>query len=212
MITGTKKEILDIIKREGRISLENISAAMKLAKTTLREHFLNLERDGLIQREYVRSGPGRPSLQFQLTAKGNLYFPSSESGMMKEFLRYLQKENKTELIEEFFTAFWEKRYQNAKKKMDKYPESEKKKRLEALSGMLEEEGFMPVINSDNSGGNLTIRECNCPFREVIKETRLPCKLEAEFYMRLFNSDVERNSYIAEGDHSCTYQVSSKEER
>lgn len=30
-----------------------------LAKTTLREHFLQLERDGYIRREYIRSGPGR---------------------------------------------------------------------------------------------------------------------------------------------------------
>ncbi|MEX1136993.1 MAG: winged helix-turn-helix transcriptional regulator [Balneolales bacterium] len=209
MITGTKKGILDMIKREGRLSLEKISEGMDLAKTTLREHFLNLERDGLIQREYVRSGPGRPSLQFQLTAKGDHYFPSLESGMMREFICYLQQENKTELLEEFFKAFWEKRYQNAKRRMDAYTESEPDKRLKALSGMLEEEGFMPVTNSGTKGSDLIIRECNCPFREVVKETRLPCKLEAEFYERLFGGKVERTSYIAEGDHSCTYQITAK---
>ncbi|MEX0778617.1 MAG: winged helix-turn-helix transcriptional regulator [Balneolales bacterium] len=207
MITGTKKEILNMIKREGRLSLEKIAIGMDLAKTTLREHFLNLERDGLILREYVRSGPGRPSLQFQLTAKGNNYFPSSESVMMREFIRYLQQEGKTELMEDFFKAFWEKRFQNAKGRMDAYPESEPAKRLEALSDILEEEGFMPAYQSDGTGNNIAIRECNCPFREVVKETQLPCKLEAEFYERLFGGKVERTSYIAAGDYSCTYQIS-----
>ncbi len=47
---------------------------------------------------------------------------------------------------------------------------------------------------------ITIRECNCPFLEVVKETTLPCRLEAEFYRRLFNSMIERTSYIAEGDY------------
>ncbi|MEX0685531.1 MAG: DeoR family transcriptional regulator [Balneolales bacterium] len=207
MITGIRKEILDMIKKEGKLSVEKLSNDISLAKTTLREHFLILEREGLIKREYVRSGPGRPSLQFQLTAKGNRYYPSSESRMMKEFIRYLKQENKEGLLEEFFKSYWEKRYQNAVKLMDIYPENKPEKRLQALTNLLEEEGFMPMAHLENDKQDIIIRECNCPFREVIKETQLPCKLEAEFYARLFERNVDRTSYIPNGDHSCTYQVS-----
>lgn len=198
-----------MIKREGKLSLENIAGRMPLAKTTLREHFLNLERKGLIKREYVRSGPGRPGLQFYLTSRGNNLFPSYESSMMREFFRYLKKGGQTELMEDFFKVFWEKRYTDAKSRMDEYAEDELEKRTEVLAKMLEEEGFMPETVSEKSSGNLMIRECNCPFREVVKETRLPCKLEAEFYERLFDGKVERTSYIPEEGHSCTYMISLK---
>ena len=197
-----------MIKREGRLSLDVASERMDLAKTTLREHLLNLERDGLIRREYVRSGPGRPALEFLLTSKGNQFYPSYESSMMREFIRYLQKEDQTRLMEGFFTDFWDKRYDEAIIRMGEYAEEQTNKRLDALAGMLEEEGFMPETSPSSPDGEIIIRECNCPFREVVKETRLPCKLEAEFYERIFGGSVERTSYIPDGDYSCTYKISS----
>lgn len=210
MFTGSKKQLLELIKRKGTVSIDEAVAHTELAKTTLREHFLQLERDGYIKRDYVRSGPGRPSLEYQMTQKGNNLFPSYESALIKELLNFLKTKGERQTIEEFFRAFWEKRIEKAQLRMDQTSESNRQSRVEALIQMLEEEGFMPEFNLDADTQSLTIKECNCPFSEVVKETRLPCKLEAIFYKRLFNEKVERTSHIAEGDYSCTYNIPATE--
>lgn len=210
MFTGSKKELLDLIKRKGAISTDEAVEHTELAKTTLREHFLQLERDGYIQREYVRSGPGRPSLQYQMTQKGNSLFPSYESALIRELLNYLKSKGDEQTIQEFFRAFWEERIEKARRRMDKFPESDFESRLEALAHMLEEEGFMPEFDLDEEAGTLTVKECNCPLSEVVKETQLPCKLEAMFYKKLFSEQAERTTYIAEGDHACTYKIPLEE--
>ena len=209
MFTGTKKTILDLTKRMGTITLDAAVQEVELAKTTLREHFLQLERDGYIERDYIRSGPGRPSLQYRLTNKGNSLYPSYESVLIKELLSYLKTQGEEETIENFFEAFWEERLEKARNRMDKVAKHDVKKRLEELSLMLEEEGFMPDFELNEQEDQLTIRACNCPFSEVVKETRLPCKLEAMFFRNLLNSDAERTSYIAEGDYACSYDISLK---
>lgn len=206
MFTGSKKELLDLIKRKGTISIDEAVEHTELAKTTLREHFLQLERDGYIQRDYVRSGPGRPSLQYQMTQKGNSLFPSYESALIRELLKYLKSKGDEETIEEFFSAFWEERIEKANRRMSKSSPSDLESQVEALTHMLEEEGFMPEFDLDEENETLTIKECNCPFSEVVKETRLPCKLEAMFYKKLFNEKAERITHIAEGDYSCTYNI------
>lgn len=206
MITGSKKEILDLIKRKGAVSLDEIVTLTDLAKTTLREHLLQLERDGYIDRDYIRSGPGRPRLQYELTSKGNSLFPSFESEMMKELLKFLKSQDKRETIEAFFEMFWDKRLNKARERMDEYPANDPKKRLEQLKKMLQEEGFMPEFELDKENRFLTVKECNCPFSKVVRETSLPCKLEAEFYKKLFNKDAERITYIPDGDYSCTYKI------
>jgi predicted ArsR family transcriptional regulator len=211
MFTGSKKELLDRIKRKGTLSIDEAVESTELAKTTLREHFLQLERDGYIQREYVRSGPGRPSLQYQLTPKGNSLFPSSESTLIKELLRYLKEQGDEETIEEFFQAFWEERLEKAHQRMDKSSKGDMQSRVEALAHMLEEEGFMPEFDFNEENETLTVKECNCPFSEVVKETQLPCKLEALFYKKLFNKQAERTTHIAEGDFSCTYDIPLEKE-
>lgn len=206
MITGSKKEILDLLKRKGILSIDEVTDEIGLAKTTLREHFLQLERDGYIERKYDRSGPGRPSLQYQLTPQGHRLYPSGESDLMRSLLVYLKRKGDESTIEEFFEEFWDKRYEKADRLMSEQKSGDKMAQLRVLSAMLEEEGFMPEYEVDEEKGGVTIRECNCPFSEVVKETRLPCRLEAEFYKRIFDGEVERTSYIADGDFSCTYDI------
>ena len=206
MMTSSKKEILNVIKRHGSISIDDTVAQTELAKSTVREHLKQLELDGYLTKEYVRSGPGRPSLHYQLTGKGHKIFPTYESELLREWLRYLKEEGKEQMIEHFFQYFWKKRTDKAEQYMDFEGEKSMKERLQALQKLLEEEGFMPEFTVDENSGDLTVKECNCPFREVVKETRLPCKLEAMFYEKLFNTDVERKTYIADGDYSCTYDI------
>jgi predicted ArsR family transcriptional regulator len=206
MYNGSKKELLNLIKRQGTLSVDEAVEQTGLAKTTLREHFMQLERDGYIQREYVRCGPGRPSLQYQLTPEGHNLFPSSEAELIRELINYLKKQDDEETLEDFFQAFWEERLDKAKNQLDQIPEKDMKSRVKALTHMLEEEGFMPELNLNEDHETLTVKECNCPFTEIVKETRLPCKLEAMFYQKLFGDQTSRTTFIAEGDHACTYEI------
>lgn len=204
--TGSKKDLLDLIKKKGTLSMDEAVTSTSLAKTTLREHFLQLERDGYVRKEYIRSGPGRPSLQYQISPKGQRLFPSSESDLIRELLKFLKEQGDVQTLEKFFESFWEKRLKKARNRMDQSSEEKLESRLDKLMGFLEEEGFMPEYETDTKGESITIRECNCPFNEVVKETHLPCKLEAMFYRKLFNENVERTTYIPDGDYSCTYEV------
>lgn len=205
MFTGSKKELLDFIKRKGLATIDEAVTHTGLSKTTLREHLLQLERDGYIIRDYIRMGPGRPSLQYQLTNKGNNLYPSSESALLKDLLKYLKERDGDDTLREFFEMFWEKRIKKAKSRMEELPKENIEERMKMLAKMLEEEGFMPEISIDEEEQELTIKECNCPFSDVVKETRLPCKLEAMFFKSLFD-DAERISHIAEGDYACTYNI------
>lgn len=205
MLKGSKKELLDFIKRKGMASIGDAVEHTGLSKTTLREHLLKMERDGYIIRDYLRMGPGRPSLQYQLTNKGNSLYPSGEAAMLKDLLNYLKAKDDEKTLHNFFEEFWEKRIKKARNRMDEASEGDMEQRVEALTQMLEEEGFMPEFEMDEEEENLTIKECNCPFSDVVKETQLPCKLEAMFFKELFDQ-VERTTHIADGDYSCTYNV------
>lgn len=206
MLNGPKKELLDLIKHHGQLTIDKSVEKMNLAKTTVREHFTQLESEGYIERSYERSGRGRPSLRFRLTKKGNGLYPSYEPEMMREFIRYLQTEGEHKILEDFFKKFWDRRYVKLKLKMEEEEVQSEEEKARITHQMLDEEGFMPEFERDKKSGKLIMKECNCPFREIIKVTKLPCKLEEEFYQRIFGKEVERTTYIAEGDFACTYCV------
>ena len=221
--------------------MDEITARTDLSKTTLREHLLQLERDGYIHRIFLRSGPGRPKLSYRLTTSGHRLFPSSESELLRSLLKYLKSEGNEAMIEHFFESYWEKRLEKAHDLLRNIPRVGIREKITTLCEMLEEEGFMPEFEigsgtlaesvkepgelaeiqsvtdfgfhsgtkteskSDAPRQTVKIRECNCPFSQAIRETRLPCKLEAKFYERLFQQKMVRTSYIADGEYACTYE-------
>lgn len=205
-ITGSKKDLLDLIKHYGQLTLDESVQKMGLAKTTVREHFMQLEKDEYIERGYERSGRGRPSLRFRLTKKGNGLYPSYEPELMREFIRYLQTEGEHRILEDFFKKFWEHRYRKLKHVIEEEQAESEEDKARIARQLLDEQGFMVEIDRDTDSGRLMMKECNCPFREIIKVTKLPCKLEEEFYKKVFGKKVERTTYIAEGDFACTYCV------
>ena len=148
IFSGSKKEILDLFKRKGPLSIDQVTEHTGLAKTTLREHMLQLERDLYIARSYKRSGRCRPVLVYALTEQGQQLYPSSEPDVLQELLLYLKHNNQEPLIASFFREFWYKRLEKARGFMNQANESEPESRLTALRAMLEQEGFMPEVTNN----------------------------------------------------------------
>jgi predicted ArsR family transcriptional regulator len=78
-------------------------------------------------------------------------------------------------------------------------------RLEVVEGFLAEQGFVPEVGVEES--LMTIRECNCPFSEAVRATRLPCRLEAQFLEQALQRDLTRVGYMPDGHPACVYEFS-----
>lgn len=209
--SDTKRALLQLMKRRGEISLDDAMAATGYARTTLREHLNQLERDGLVRHRAERQGRGRPHLRYRITERGERLFPAHDGVLLRALLRYLQEEGFGEQVEAFFTAFWEARVEEVNHRCRQVErEGGTVRRVDVLEGLLREEGFMPDIRE--AEGRLVVRECNCPFAEAVKQTRLPCRLEEAFYEAIFEADVERIDYMPEGDAACTYVIARAVDR
>lgn len=206
---NTKSTLLRLIHCSGELSLNEAIQETELARTTLKEHFLQLENEGLVERHYERKGRGRPKLVFSLTDKGAFRFPSNDGRILNELLEYLQDNNMEKEVRKFFRNFWAEKLKEARKRMDRYPPDDKEKRLEALKTYLEEQGFMPSITYTDDA-HMLIKECNCPFSNTVSNTSYPCELEKDFFRQLLGTEPVRKSYIPNGEASCTYQFDIKE--
>ncbi len=202
--SDTRRELLQLVKRRGSLSLDEAMDALGMARTTVREHLLRLERKGLVARSTERSGRGRPSLRYRMTPKAKILFPSRDGELMGRVLEFLDQEGAQELVARFFETYWQERTDRIRAELAAAGDDDLETRLELLAAILAEEGFMP--NIERSGDGITVRECNCPFPESVKQTRLPCQLEAAFYEAIFGAAVERSHYIPDGHPACTYEL------
>lgn len=70
-MTGTKGEILALLKRNGGHSVAELAKSLNLASITVRQHLTHLQRDGLVTVQQRANGNGRPHFVFRLTAKAH---------------------------------------------------------------------------------------------------------------------------------------------
>jgi len=206
--SDTRRELLQIIKRKGSLSVDEAMDALGMARTTVREHLLQLREKGLLDRFAERKGRGRPGHRYEMTRRAKMLFPSRDGELMGNLVQFLHENGAEALVEIFFEDYWDARTQAVKQKLREAAADDLAQQLEVLRSILEEEGFMPEITRE--GGRVTIRECNCPFPESVKQTKLPCRLEREFFEALFGRPLERVSYIPEGNAACTYEIADEE--
>ncbi len=209
--SDSREHLLKLIKKNGQITLNQAIKQTGLSRTTLREHFTNLEFEGYLQRYSKREGRGRPELVFELTESGHKLFPSSDGLMLRSLISYLRDQEKEDYLNSFFKEFWQKRTIEARHRLKSARADTLNSKIEILQEYLEEQGFMPEIRVTNSD-TLVIEECNCPFTDTVKETRLPCKLEAQFLQNFFSATLDRVTYIPNGNHACTYQMKLVEKK
>lgn len=206
--SDTRRELLQMIKRHGGLSVDEAMDGLGMARTTVREHLLHLKEKGLLARSVEREGRGRPRHRYEMSRRAEVLFPSRDGELLGELIQFLQEEGAEELVEAFFEAYWSERTNATKKKLQETVPDDLRGQLDVLREMLEEEGFMPEI--DDEGTSVTIRECNCPFPESVKQTRIPCRLEKTFYETLFETELERVSHIPDGNPACIYEIDKAE--
>jgi len=203
--SDARRELLQIIKRKGGLSVDEAVDTLGMARTTVREHLLQLMEKGLLTRTPEREGRGRPSHRYELSRKAEGLFPSRDGELLGQLLRFLRDRGDDDLVQIFFEEYWAQRTRDVKARLRDARTGDLDETLDVLASILEEEGFMPDI--DRQERTITIRECNCPFPESVKQTKIPCRLEHAFFENLFETDLERVSYIPEGNPACTYTLS-----
>ncbi len=216
---GAKRKLLDIIKRKGALSLEEAVDDLALAKTTVRQHLLLMEDQGLVQRTYERVGQGRPKVLFELTLKAKQLYPTQDPKLLRKLLEFLIESGQQKSIELFFEKYWDQRKSQFMQELDRTkdqskelssPKTELNMRMETLRFVLQSEGFMPELKKQ--GTNFEVRECHCPYPEAIRATQVPCKLESEFIQWALKIPMERTAYFPRGDLACAYQPQKTNKR
>jgi predicted ArsR family transcriptional regulator len=205
--SDTRRELLQIIKRRGSLSVDEAMDALGMARTTVREHLLQLKEKNLLSRTSEPKGRGRPSHRYEMTRRAKVLFPSRDGELMGELVEFLKEEDAEDLVETFFERYWTDRTEAVKQKLRAAATDKLEEQLEILRSILEEEGFMPEI--EEKEGAVTVRECNCPFPESVKQTRIPCRLEKNFFETLFQTTLDRVTYIPDGNAACSYEVGAE---
>lgn len=199
----TKTRLLELIKRCGAITAQDIALKLEISVPAARRHLGDLTEHGLIEARTERpSGRGRPQHVFALTERGEAAFPKTYSSLCVDILRHIETLYGEGAVIRVFEA---RNDELAQQLGEAVPTGlPLPVRLERLAGRLSEQGFDAVIESE--GEQLYLVQRNCPNRTVAQKYKALCQAELELYRAVLDRSVERDRTIACGQGTCRYRI------
>ncbi len=203
----TRQQILEILKRRGEITVQDLSRALKLTSVTVRHHLEILRSEGYITEPEVRrsSRPGRPRYVYRLTSTAADLFPNNYSGLANALFTALTEHTNAEEREQLL----KEAAQNLALGVGELPTAPLP-RLQAIVSYLKQLGFVTRLETQPDGEHY-LHICNCPYHYVAQQHPEICKLD--FYMLqalLDPATLERLPGHAFEDDLCRYKITFPE--
>ncbi|MEN6494346.1 MAG: ArsR family transcriptional regulator [Thermoguttaceae bacterium] len=196
-------DLLDLLRSSGSLGVPEMAHAIEVTPTAIRQRLTRLMAQGLIQREAIRSGRGRPRHRYQLTQKGHRLagtnFTDLALALWREIGAIPDLEERRVLLERVVRALASGYAREIQGKTTA-------ERMRSLSLLLSERRVpFSVQASSNPEGSPMLVAHACPYPELAEEDRQICDLEKTLFAELLGRDIELTQCRLDGGACCQFQ-------
>lgn len=209
--TNTKNDILHYLLKH-QATAQQLAKSLNISPQATRRHLRDLEAEGLIDRQSIQQGMGRPQYVYQLSRQGRDRFPNRYSEFAVSFLDTLAETVGEEQFRQVLRLQWERK---AKDYRDRLGKGTLKERVTRLVQFRQEEGYMAELHAVETSPNDTqekyiLAEHNCAISEVAESYPSVCGHELEMFAAVLpDCTIERTHWINNGEHRCGYLIQAK---
>lgn len=204
---GLRREVLLRLRHDGPSAPEQLAAGLGVSRTGVLQQLHALEAAGLVTRQAVRHGVGRPRHVYDVTDAAQDLFPNSYDGLARGLLGAIRSIGGDGLVEQVFEErrrlIRDRLHQRMAERLP--AQATIVDRTRELAVIQDEQGYLAeaVIGTD---GVIRLVERNCAIHRVAADDGAACQAELDLFRELLGDDVERESHIAAGDRCCTYRI------
>ncbi len=169
----------------------------------------SLEQAGLVSRQAVKHGVGRPRHLYDVTEAAQDLFPTNYDGLANGLLAAIRSIGGDELITGVFDERRRLTRDRVRQRLAERlpPDAPLIDRVRELAVIQDEQGYLAeaVVSAD---GVIRLVERNCAIHRVAADNGAACQAELELFREILGPDVERETHIAAGDRCCSYRIGS----
>lgn len=207
-----RRALLVSLRRAGPSSPDALAAELGASRTGVLQQLRALEQAGLVGRQTVRHGVGRPRHVYDITDLAQALFPAAYDGLATGLVAAVRAVGGDDLLEEVFQARRRQATERVRGRLaERLPDGASlEERARELATIQDEQGYLAeaLIGAD---GVIRIREHNCAIHRVATNHQAACRAELELFGDVLGVAVERETHIAKGDRCCTYRIAATDD-
>lgn len=202
----TRRHILDIIKRRGQVTVDDIVEELQkrrgaITAVTVRHHLKLLQQEELVTAPELRrrNAPGRPQYIYTLTEKARVYFPNNyerlATTLLMQIRRQLPPEGINVILEGVADQLAGQLY---------IPDGTFEQRLDLIIDYLNEHGYDAYWIPAEDG--YVLHTANCPYHHLAEQDSALCSMDMRLISILLGVIPRRLDRISEGSATCSYHI------
>ncbi len=194
-------DLMDLLRVSGSLGVSDLARKMEVTPTAVRQRLIRLMAQGLIQREALRAGRGRPKHLYDLTDKGlrltGSNFTDLALALWREISANGQQGIPVEVVQRIAKAL-------AAGYAGQIRGNTTAERMRSLSELLAQRRI-PVTVKDLAK-DVVMTAHACPYPRLAEQDRNVCAMEELLFSTLLGHDVKLTHCRLDGGSDCQFQA------
>jgi DeoR family transcriptional regulator, suf operon transcriptional repressor len=204
MSVSTDRELLDLIRRRGPLTVTEMAALLSVTGTAVRNRLARLLATGLVERRSEHVGRGRPRHRYQASVEAHKRLGQNYAdlavALWEEMMGTVADRKLRRLLFSRITNRLAEVYR-ARVTGDEW-----EGRLVQLSNILHDRGVETEVARDDAGLEIILRQHSCPYYELAEADRAICALERKMFEKVLGRGLRLSQCRLDGDRSCDFQA------
>ena len=198
---NSDSDLLDLLRIAGPLRVTEMAHAMEVTPTAVRQRLTRLLAKGIIQREPIRVGRGRPRHNYSLTDKGLRMTGSNFTDLAMTLWRELSAvpdaDMRRDILRRIAKAL-------AAGYLDQIHGDTPAERMRSLCELLARRRIPAAVEESSGAAMLTTHAC--PYPHLAEEDKGVCTMEKMLFSELLGHEVQLVSCRLAGEAECRFQV------
>lgn len=200
-------EIVQRLKGSLGLSVNELSAAMKMSYMGVKQHCVEMEKTGFLDTWRRSKGSGRPEKLYRLTPKADALFACASPALTLDMLATAERVFGESAPPKLLFTYFQAKGEAWQAKMAKATTVDDRAKL--LARLRSAEGCLSACEHDEQG-HLTLVEHHRPLREIAARYAIVDELECEMIERLLGCEVRRSVEEVSGLVRVTFRIKTTE--
>jgi predicted ArsR family transcriptional regulator len=204
MFDSPDRELLDLIRRRGPLTVTEMAAHLGVTGTAVRNRLARLLATGMVERKAEHVGRGRPRHRYEASVEAQKRLGQNYADLAVvlwgEMMGTLADRR---LRRQLFTRITERLAEIYRSRVSG---EGWQGQLEQLTHLLLDRGIEAEVASRGDGIAPVLRLHSCPYYELAQSDRAICALERKMFERVLGRGLRLCQCRLNGDRSCDFEA------
>ncbi|MDR3634151.1 MAG: MarR family transcriptional regulator [Isosphaeraceae bacterium] len=204
MTESSDRVLLDLIRRDGPLSLAELTSRTGVTATAVRNRLGRLVGSGMVERRAEHGGRGRPKYTYQASVEAHKRLGQNYADLAvvlwDEMMRSVEDRKLRRMLFQRITDRLAELYR-AQVQGDEW-----EGRLFQLGTILHDRGIEAEVTRGSVGMMPVLRQHTCPYYELAEVDRAVCAMERKMFEKVLGRGLRLSQCRLDGHHSCDFEA------